>query len=389
MPSPDLNRIVWCAPGVTHEQLLLEAVRAAGWSISRECIDAADVLAAVSIEPGSVAVVSTAIQRVDVALWEELCARAAQVIIVRGFGESGIPRSHVHDVGSPIEPEPEALLDALRFVRSPHVEEPARAEPEARGAVIAVWGTSGAPGRTTIAIALSEACARLGLRTLMVDGDTHGPSIAPSLGITEQASGVLLACKHAEQGSLDEDALERAMRGIKPGLDVLTGLDDSTRWAEFRGQAFARVLHVSRAVADVTVVDIHSCLESTSDPITGMRGERNGISRATLGNADHVVLVSRPDPVGVARLVRSLAILGEVAGERRPHVLVNRVERAWQVREVHHVLSRTGFVANVDGVSEDSTVTKAAARGSLLSEIRSRSKAQSSMRDLARRLVAA
>jgi len=120
-----------------------------------------------------------------------------------------------------------------------------------------------------------------------------------------------------------------------------------------------------------------------------MRGERNGITRVTLAEADHIVVVSRPDPVGVVRLIRSLAEVGEVAGDQRPHVVVNRVQRAWEVREVRQVLSRTGFATDVEGVPEDSTVSRAAARGSLLSKIRARSSAQSSVRSLARRLVAA
>lgn len=389
MPSPDRNRIVWCTPGVANERLLVESVRAAGWSIARECIDAADILAAVSVEPESVAVVSTAIQRVDAPLWADVCARAAYVIVVRGAGESSIPPSPSRGARAAIEAEPAILLKELLHGGSPFFEASDVSQPDGRGVVIGVWGTSGAPGRTTIAIALSEACTRLGLRTLLIDADTHGPSIATSLAITEQSSGVLLACKHAEQGSLDVTAMERAMRSVKPGLDVLTGLDDPVRWAEVRGQAFARVLHACRTVADVTVVDVHSCIESTSDPVTGMRGERNGIARVTLTEADHAILVSRPDPVGVARLVQSLAVAGEVAGDRSPHVLVNRIQRSWQLREVRHVLSRTGFAAEVEGVPEDSTVSKAAARGSLLGEVRTRSSAQSSVRRLARRLLAA
>jgi len=260
MPSPDRNRILWCTPGVANEGFLIDSAQAAGWTVSRECIDAADVLAAVSIEPESVAVVSTAIQRVDSALWGELCVRAARVVVVRVPGESSTPHSSTHAEGAHIEAEPVMLLEALSDLTSLNVEVPDCLKAKARGAVIAVWGTSGGPGRTTIAIGLSEACARLGMRTLVVDGDTHGPSIATSLAITEQASGVLLACKHAEQGSLDLAAMERAMRNLKPGLDVLTGLDDPVRWAEVRGQAFACVLHSCRAIADVTVVDVHSCI---------------------------------------------------------------------------------------------------------------------------------
>jgi hypothetical protein len=218
MPAPDRHRIVWCTPGVADERVLMDSVRAAGWSIARECIDAADLLAAVTVEPDSVAVVSTTIQRVDAALWEELCARAIRVIVVDGVGGSAIPHSFPAGASGPIDASPGPLLGALGDLRPPNIESPDRQLPASRGTVIVVWGTSGAPGRTTIAIALSEACTRLGVRTLLVDADTHGPAIATSLAITEQSSGLLLACKHAEQGSLDDAAMGRAVRSLTPGL---------------------------------------------------------------------------------------------------------------------------------------------------------------------------
>jgi Mrp family chromosome partitioning ATPase len=382
MLSRDRNRIVWCTPGVVDELALIDAVQADGWTIARHCVDAADTLAVVSIEPDSVAVVSTALQRVDAALWAELCERAAGVIVIRARGESGIPPSSPG--AAHIEATSTALLGSLK------VPGPATSSGiEGAGSVIAVWGTAGAPGRTTVTIALAEACSRLGFRTLMIDGDTHNPSITTTLAVTEQASGVLLACKHAEQGSLDGSAMERALRCVKPGLDVLTGLDDPGRWAELRGGPFRQVLRTCRTIADIAVVDIHSCIESTSDPVTGLRGERNAIARAALADVDQILIVARPDPVGVARLVRSLSVLDEVTRDRRPLVLVNRIRRSWQVKEVRQVLTRTGFVVDVEGIPEDSSVLKAAARGSLPSEMRGRSSSRTRMRHVAHHLTAA
>lgn len=383
MLDRERNRIVWCTPGIANEVALLDSVRADGWAVSRHCVDATDVLAAVTVESGSIAVVSAGMQRIDAALWSDLCSRAAAVIVLGEHDAVPVPSgSHVHiDVGH--DGASAVLLAALESSPATWVDG------RGRGSIVAVWGTAGAPGRTTVTVALSEASAALGFTTFMIDGDTHNPSISCNLAITEHVSGVLLACKHAEQGTLDESAIQRAIRTLRTDLDVLTGLDDPARWPEVRSDPLRRVLHACRVSADVTFVDIHSSIEAVSDPITGMHGERNGAARAVLNEADRIVVVTRPDPVGLARLVRSLGELAEVAPERRPLVIVNRIHRSSEVREVHHVLDRIGIVADIEGVPDDPMVRRAAIRGSLPGELTRRSRARSRLRRVARELLAA
>lgn len=384
MLVPERNRIVWCCPGLAGEAQLIDQVRNAGWSIARQCVDAADVLGAVSVEPTSLVVASSGIRRVDPALWSEVCDTAAAVFVIREPGDH-LP---AHPGTGHIELSMERASEFLaRDVAShtPSVGGGARAG----GRVVSIWGTPGAPGRTTIAMGLADAWARSGLRVCLIDADTYGPSIAQSLAMVEPASGLLLACKHVDQGSLDEHALARALRSIRPGLDVLTGLDDAARWPEVRSDALLRVVARCRDHFDVTILDTHDCIEDTVDPISGLRGERNGITQAAMKVADHLLVVARADPVGVPRLVRALADVSKIDSRTSPTIVLNRLQRRFDASEVRNVLARIGTVQRVEHVPEDRAVAKAVARGSLLGEMRCRSAARSRLRGLARDLVAA
>ena len=383
MLSRDRHRVIWCTPGVGSEGALVGAVRDAGWTIARHCVDAADVLGAAAVEPEPIVVVSAGVQRVDPAVWSEICTVAKAVMVIRGQRDMPVPRGNGVVSEIPVEYAVEALPKELDAVGAPGPRG------DTTGRVIAVWGTAGAPGRTTVAIGLAESWARRGLRVCLIDGDTYGPAIAQSLAVVEPTSGLLLACKHAEQGSLDEQSLVRALRSIRPGLDVLTGLDDSTRWPEVRSDSLVRVLDLCRSLFDITVVDIHDCIEVTSDPITAMRGERNGIAREVLGAATGVVSVARPDPVGAARLVRAMANLSGLDSEIVPLVVLNRLRRRSDMDEVRRVLARVGSRASLVGIPEDGVVTRAAARGSLLGEIRGRSRARAGFQRLAQQVAAA
>ena len=56
-----------------------------------------------------------------------------------------------------------------------------------------VWGPTGAPGRTTLAIGLAAELAGSGLPTVLVDADTYGASVAQCLGLLDESSGLATA----------------------------------------------------------------------------------------------------------------------------------------------------------------------------------------------------
>jgi Mrp family chromosome partitioning ATPase len=65
---------------------------------------------------------------------------------------------------------------------------------------VAVWGPTGAPGRTTVAVNLAAELALLGRHTLVVDADTYGGTIAQAVGLFDESPGLAAAARAAGQG---------------------------------------------------------------------------------------------------------------------------------------------------------------------------------------------
>jgi len=76
------------------------------------------------------------------------------------------------------------------------------------GRLVAVWGPTGAPGRTTVAVGIAGELARAGVQTLLADADTYGGSVAQVLGFLDEAPGLAAAARLANLGQLDLAALE-------------------------------------------------------------------------------------------------------------------------------------------------------------------------------------
>ena len=191
--------------------------------------------------------------------------------------------------------------------------------------VTVVWGPIGAPGRTTVAVTLAASLAAAGVRTLLVDLDTWGASVAQVLGLVDEAPGVVAAARASEQGTLDVSGLARLAPEVIPGLRVLTGLPSPERWPELRAAAVEDVLRLARGVVDHVVADVgfaHEDDEELSYDTTAPR--RNATTLTALEAADHLVVVGAADPVGLQRLVRGVQDLGVLASPP-PTVVVNKV----------------------------------------------------------------
>lgn len=194
--------------------------------------------------------------------------------------------------------------------------------------VIAVWGPTGAPGRTTLATALAAELAERGADVLLVDADTYGGSVAQTLGLLDEAPGIAAACRAADQGTLDVPALARLAPTVTPRLRVLTGLPKAERWPEVRAAALERVIELSRELVTVVVVDCGFCLENDEElSYDTAAPRRNEATLTSLASADVAVAVSGADPIALQRFVRGLQELGSVPSPP-PVAVVNRVRSA-------------------------------------------------------------
>ena len=185
--------------------------------------------------------------------------------------------------------------------------------------VTVVWGPTGAPGRTTVAVTLAAQLAAAGIRTMVVDLDTWGASVAQVLGLLDEAPGVAAAARASEQGTLDVRGLARLAPQVVPGLRALTGIPRADRWPELRAGAVEDVLRLSRQVVDHVVVDVGFSLEDDEElSYDTAAPRRNATTLTALEAADHLLVVGAADPVGLQRLVRAVQDLAAVPSPQPP-----------------------------------------------------------------------
>ena len=216
---------------------------------------------------------------------------------------------------------------------SPEASESQPAPSSVPSRVIAVWGTTGAPGRTTVAINLAAELALTGQRAILIDADSYGGSVAASLGLIDEASGIAAACRLAGQDKLTEQEMARLIQRVELGtqnLAVLTGITRPGRWPELATDRMTAVLKACRQWFDVIVVDCGFNLEMDEEIASDMFSpRRNMATHAVLKAADLILAVSAADPVGISRFIRAHQDLRELYPDHfstaRIHTVLNRV----------------------------------------------------------------
>ncbi|MEO9323113.1 hypothetical protein ABFT23_06450 [Nocardioides sp. C4-1] len=355
-----------------------------GTVVLKRCVDVDDLLAAASSGQAQAAVLGLETRGLDAATVARLGEHGVRTVAVVADdqAEGGLARAArigIRSVlpASAIARVPEAVLAAgtagadTRPAASlpPPPPAPPSDVPVADGRVVAVWGPAGSPGRSTVAAAVAADLARRHRRTVLVDGDPYGGSIAQQLGILDEVSGLLAAARLATSGQLEE-RFTSVQRGLDPRLSVITGLPRADRWTEVRGGVLEHVLELGRAVGQV-VVDTGFSLETDPGAELSGRPSRNQLTLGALDVADDVVVVGSADPVGLSRLARGLADLQEVVGPVPVHVVVNRMRASlgWSEKEVAGMVGGFARLAALHFLPDDrAAVDRALVAGRTLLE---------------------
>lgn len=260
------------------------------------------------------------------------------------------PTEPVGDLSTDVDEETRARPARISAV-------PLRAEqPPGRGTIIAVWGPDGAPGRTSLAIALAAELAdgarESGTTIALADADTHAASIAPALGLLDEAPGFAAACRLAGSGGLDRTQFERIAQPHRAGrgdIQVLTGLGRASRWPELTAERVAGVLTAVRDWAGVTVVDVAASFEHDEELMTDLNApRRNAATIEVLRSADRVVAVGAADPIGLSRFLRAHSELAELVEPDRVLTVINKVRSSAiglnAAAQVRQTLARFGGI---------------------------------------------
>jgi MinD-like ATPase involved in chromosome partitioning or flagellar assembly len=344
--------------GASAETAALAAVAEARGAVHivRRCLDIPDLLSTAATRQATVALVSVGFRGFD----SDTVSRLADEDIVTigvvdeldSADHARLRRMGVIDVLASHELGTVATFVIGTMASRVHGSTPGRGRGaleddarEERGRQIAVWGPTGAPGRSTVALGIAAELGRRGLATLLVDGDVYGGTIAQQLGILDEASGLLAAARAANAGDLTTAQLERHCRAVGPLLQVLTGLPRADRWPEIRPVLMAAILSTARQWAAWTVLDCGFSLERDEELTYDTAApRRNGATVAILESVDEVVVVGNADPVGLTRLARALTELDTVVRPGRVTVVVNRHRPTigWSADDVRAVLEKFG-----------------------------------------------
>jgi MinD-like ATPase involved in chromosome partitioning or flagellar assembly len=382
-----------------------------GITVVRRCVDVAELLIVAGSGTARAVVLSADLRRLDRDVLARLAAAGVAVVGFAGSADHELCwRLGIRFV-VPADAEPAQVAEVLQTAVATMatglsgLANPAAALPvfpavpaddapvSGTGKVVAVWGPTGAPGRTTVAVGLADEAARLGTATLLVDGDPYGGVIAQVLGMVDESPGLAAAARLHNQGRLTVAELAGLARSVSPTLRVLTGLARPDRWPELRVESVLGVLESARTLAGLTVVDCGFCLEADEEiSFDTAAPRRNGATLAALEAADVVVAVGAGDPVGIHRLVRGLSDLAEAVPGTEPIVLVNKVRGAVvpgnPEREIAAALHRFAGVPAIRTLPYDrSGLDRALSRGQTLAESVPKSPLRRALIELAARLT--
>jgi len=320
------------------ETPLVRALSASpGIALTRRCVDVADAVATAASGQVRVALLTVGMRGLDTDVVRRILDAGVQLVAVTDSDDAGAAARAVAlgmiatVAGDDVSAVVRAVVAADERRRSGQLD--GFDDPEApgpggteRGRLIVVWGPTGAPGRSTVALGVASETAGLGVPTLLIDADVYGGSVGQMLAMLDEVSGLLAAARSANTGRLDLDELGRHVRQINPTLRILTGLPRADRWSALRAGSFDAVLTVARQMAPVVVVDVGFNLELDEElSFDTAAPRRNGATLAALEQADVIIVVGSADPLGLARLTRGIFELREAVPGAQLHVVVNKV----------------------------------------------------------------
>ncbi|MDO5728146.1 MAG: P-loop NTPase [Actinomycetaceae bacterium] len=300
--------IIWLRePFEAHVVQELNA-QSSKFTVVRRCADITEMEAAVHAGLGTIIIADADAPGINVESIDRFHARGGFVLLVfadpisaPSLGEDA--RCGPSDASEVIDALTVGLRERILGTEFPAHKPPPPPAPEngTAGKTIVVWGTSGAPGRSTISHNLAHQLARYGLDVTLVDADTRAPSLAQMLGTDLEGSGLATASLLRQRGGMDTCALKELRHEIDDHLYFLSGLTGSDRWRQLSPESVCEVI---RRLADSghVVVDLCDGLSDGDPSQLTFVPSREDINLDVIRMADYLLIVSRADAIGLTRL---------------------------------------------------------------------------------------
>jgi pilus assembly protein CpaE len=244
--------------------------------------------------------------------------------------------------------------DANRLRQTVRSAAQSQADEEEKGRVIALMGSKGGVGTSTIAIHLAAELAGIH-RVLLIDLDLGMGDVAPLMDIQSRDSLGELATR---ADRLDERVLTSAVVVHKSKVNVLTTPDDTQSIGEIKAEELFNIVSVAAKAYQWVIID---CGTFHNDAVV-----------LALQVADTVVLVTTPDVTSVRdayRRMRSLTTLG--VEKERVRLVVNRWHKAAYVSK-KDIGQNLGIPVSATVADDPRHVEQAMNEGKLLRDVNRR-----------------
>jgi Mrp family chromosome partitioning ATPase len=352
------------------EDALLPGALAAGHAVVARVQTAGELAGVLAGRPVDLAIVSASRMRLTAELRAAAAAAGTRLVALAASDDdtevaraAGVPEIVA-------EPASWDELEGLLRTRAASPPGQSRAHPRRPASVLAVWGPTGAPGRTSLAISLAAELADAGATVALVDADTYGGAVAPWLGLPDEAPGFAAACRLVAADGLTRAEFDRVAHYVptsRGALAVLTGIGRPSRWPELGGERVTAAVEAVSAWFDHVVVDVGFNLEADEEISSDLFApRRNAATLAVLGLATRVVAVGLADPVGLSRLLRGCEELGALSPGARLSLVVNRVRSSVvgprPEAQIAAALERFGGVTPTAFLPDDPSALDAAMR---------------------------
>ena len=292
-----------------------------GVRVQRRCVDALDIRSAIQVMHVDVVVVSDATLRVDEDLLVDLRESGVRLVAISSKVAMWIERGADHVIDFTSHNPIRAVGEFSEWLRR-GVDDEKTIEATPTGRLVAVMGFGGSAGRSTCAREVGWQLGESRFRTVIVDGDSYGPSLHQELGMQPNVPSLVQLAHECETRRTNTINLSSHVTQWTVDIDFLAGVDRSSQWLELRTSTLRHMWKLLMDHYDRVVVDLGPVIERDlySQHEVALP-QRHSIPMTALELSNTVILCARHDEVGVTRLVKGYLEFSEVLADK--NIIVN------------------------------------------------------------------